>query len=168
MKFIKTVLLLAVVSLATGLGSCSKSSNPADQFADAIEKATKEAKAIKTQEGFQDLQPAIVAADQITKDNADYVMTDADKAKVKKAMSDFFRVVFNKSMELEGHEISEAQIDMMVNMATASIDRSTTLGDLSSPAQQSFESETTIMESSDGQPGEDTEDIVWEKAEKIN
>ena len=96
MKLIKTVLLLAVVALATGLGACSKNDNPADKFAGEIEKITKEVNSIKTQEGFQDLQSGLLAADQIAKDNADYVPTDADKETIKKAMGDFFRSVFLK------------------------------------------------------------------------
>ena len=163
MKLIKTVLLLAVVALATGLGACSKNDNPAEKFAGEIEKITKEVNSIKTQEGFQDLQSGLLAADQIAKDNADYVLTDADKETIKKAMGDFFRSVFKKGMELEGHEVSDAQIDMMVNMATASVDRASTLGELSSPAQGATETvveEATVIEEpadSDAVASEETE-----------
>ena len=133
MKRIKTIIALVAVALTLGLASCSKA-NPADEFASALDKLAKKTEAIKTQEDFQTLQSDVEAADAIAKDNASYELTAADKATIKKAMSNFMRAAFSRSFAIQGQEIPEAQLDMMVNMATASIDNATTLGDLSQPA----------------------------------
>ncbi|MDE5568907.1 MAG: hypothetical protein K2J12_10775 [Muribaculaceae bacterium] len=133
MKRIKSIIALVAVALTLGLGSCSKSSNPADEFASALDKLAKQTESIKSQEESMALQSSVEAADAIAKENASYELTPADKENIKKAMSNFMRAAFVKAFELQGQEVPEGQLDMMVNMATASVDNATTLGDLSQP-----------------------------------
>ncbi|MDE5595742.1 MAG: hypothetical protein K2I89_09255, partial [Muribaculaceae bacterium] len=122
MKRIKSIIALVAVALTLGLGSCSKSSNPADEFASALDKLAKQTESIKSQEESMALQSSVEAADAIAKENASYELTPADKENIKKAMSKFMRAAFVKAFELQGQEVPEGQLDMMVNMATASVD----------------------------------------------
>lgn len=130
MKRIKTIIALVAVALTLGLGACSKSSNPADQFASALDKLAKQAESIKDEESAMALQSDVEAANAIVTENASYELTPADKETIKKAMGKFLRTTFTKAFEMQGQKIPEGQLDMMVNMATASVDNATTLGDL--------------------------------------
>lgn len=154
MKRIKTIIALVAVALTFGLGSCSKG-NPADQFASALDKLAKQTASIKNQEESEELQKKVDAADAIVTENASYELTSADKETIKKAMGNFMRAAFSKAFELQGQEVPEGQLDMMVNLATAAVDHATTLGDLSkpigtgSPAQEAPMVEEVIEETTE-------------------
>ena len=79
------------------------------------------------------LQSDVEAANAIVTENASYELTQADKDKIKNAMGKLMRATITKAFELQGQKVPEGQLDMMVNMATATVDNATTLGDLHKP-----------------------------------
>ena len=129
MKSIKTVIALVAVALTLGMGAC-KSSNPADEFASALDKLAKETESIKDEAGVQVIESGIEAANEILKANSSYELTSADKETIKKAMSNYLKTAYTKAFDLQGIQAPADQIDMMVSMATASIDKASTLGEL--------------------------------------
>lgn len=158
MKTIKSLLSIAIVALATVLPSCTnQSQNPAQEFASKLDKLTDEVKDIKSEQDFAGLQEEIEASDRFVKEHAAYVLTDDDRKDIKDAMSKFFQTSFEKSFELAGQDPAESQIEMMVNMITAGVDRAKTLGDLSNPIE---DGESDISDGMDAVDIEETIDIV--------
>lgn len=124
----KRILLFFALLLTISAVSCDKPTNPAEQFAKELDKLTAQAKSIETRDDYGKLQQGMEQANAIVTENASYRLTDDDKAKLKESMSAFMRVAQTKSFVLQGLEVSDAQIDVMIQYACAAINRFETLG----------------------------------------
>lgn len=133
------ILIMVIMAVATiQLWSCSKGGNsPVDQYVEILENATNKAEKISSMSELLDVQ-AIISPEkamQILKDNADYELTDKDKAKLKKCYDKLLKVAYDKTAEYGGlpaelREQTKAQVDLVIEVANKGIDNAKTLGDL--------------------------------------
>ena len=138
MKQLKLFLLLTSVFIFAGFISCSKNENtPVDQYVELIEEAIQKLENIKSSEGIENIANIMQnpKAQELDKEYADYVLTEADKKKLKKSLDKLIHVAYDKTMEYAGLpeniiKLKKAQVDMMVEAANQQIDNATTLGEI--------------------------------------
>ena len=166
MKKIKTVLSLALAVMVMALTSCgNKAGNPAEEFAAYLDKIAGQVKSYNSETDFEKIQPEMEAADKIVTDNADYELTDNDRQAIKDALGNFYRTTMSKSFELANQQVSEGQLDMMVNMITSSIDNIKTLGELNNTANANANGNSEFIESVEIG---DNDSLQFEEAVKLN
>lgn len=130
----KTIKLLSVALLtvfALGLSSCGNS--PAKDFADSLEKITKEIKDAKSEINPQLIATQLQEADKIINDNTEYELTSSDKSAIKKAMTSYIIESTKKNAEIFGFEVTDAQIKEITDIISSVVDKAKTLGDLNDP-----------------------------------
>lgn len=159
MKSIKSILALAIIAILVGLSSCGKAT-PAEQFAEELNKLTKDVSSVKTADEYMKIQEGIQAADKIITENADYQLTDKDRDAIKSAMKNFFSAMFNKIGELQNQEVPAGQVDMMVNMITGAVDNAKTLGELNDPIMGGAPAENFDDMDNDSEDNTEATDVV--------
>lgn len=168
MKTIKSVLGLALIAIMFTLGSCGKKAgNPVEEFAASINKIAQQVKSFNSENDFEKIQPEMEAADKIVIDNADYELTDNDRQTLKDALRNYYRATVSKTFEITKEEISEDQIDMIVNLGLLAIDNINTLGQLNeaSGANSNLEGQET---EAIGSVADKPDSLEWEKAVRLN
>lgn len=151
MKKINSILSMVLIALVVGFASCSKQT-PVTDFCSQIDKFTKEINDAKDLQQLQNISTNELQAntDKILEENADYVLTDADKAALKKSMTNLFKASISKQAELIGYPMDEKQIEDMAKSIEPTIDAATTFGEINNqPNNQSsaqFEEEEEIVE----------------------
>ena len=136
MKKLKLFLGLLGIVGAFLIVSCGhKSGNsPVDQYVEVIDNATEKAKQLSSLEDLSNLQEIILPSEavEIISNNADYVLTDKDKEKIKKSFDKLLRAAYDKTAEYQGvpGDLRKTQVDILLQGANNQIDASRTLGDL--------------------------------------
>ena len=130
--------LVTIISLFH-LSSCSKggSSSPVDEYINILDEATKKTEQIKSYDDLTNVQSIISPEEamKIVRDNADYVLTDNDKDKLKKSYDKLLKVAYEKTAKFGGlpEEMQKnalMQADLVIEAANKQIDRANTMGDL--------------------------------------
>ena len=139
MKKMVRILLLAFLVCGLSLSSCKKgSSSPVDEYVEVIDNTTKEAKKINSLNDFMNFQQFTEPeeAKVIVRQNADYVLTEKDKKKLKESYGNLLKVAYEKTLEFGGvpeelKKQAKEQVDLIIDGANKTIDNANTLGDLS-------------------------------------
>lgn len=131
MKKINSILSMVLLALVIGFASCSKQT-PVTEFCSQIDKFTKEINDAKDLQQLQNISTSEYQAnaDKILEENADYVLTDADKAALKKSMINLIKASISKQAEFFGYPVDEKQVDDMAKSIEPTIDAATTFGDI--------------------------------------
>lgn len=131
--------LLPLIVLAIGLlaAACS-SESPVEKMADFYTSAASDISSAQSETdvvqliGKQEAKGAEII-DRLLDDQADYVLTDNDKALFKKAFAEYYRACLVKSVQLSGADtagIDETVAYTMESMIYPKVDQATKLGDL--------------------------------------
>ena len=139
-KLISTLCLAFFLITGLQLSSCaggSDSNSPVAQYVELLEKATKQIEGISNLEELKDVQRGVESqqATTLLLESKDYVLTDSDKEKLKKATDKMLKAVFDKSIELSGLEedmkkTMKDQSELAIEAVNKNIDKATTLGQI--------------------------------------
>ena len=137
-NFYKILCLTLLFGSGLLASSCGGDGNtPVDQYVKLLEEATEEIKGINSIEELQNVESGTTSmqAQFILKESKDYVLTDSDKEKIKKASDKMLRMVFEKSLELSSlpdniKDSMKGQADLAVDAVNKNIDKATTLGEI--------------------------------------
>lgn len=143
MKMIQKIAFFVAIILTVSVSGCKKQT-PADEFVKIIDGITAQIKDTQNLNDIMALAPQMNEGDEFVKNNADYVLTDADKDAIAEALITLTKAVSAKHAELKGTTVSSDSDDAYFQILTAHIKASKTLGDLSS--NQGFTPEEEIIE----------------------
>ncbi len=140
MNLMKKLSFALALLLGLLVAACSSGESPALEIADGfnsisdkIEKATTDIQSLEIIESANDEVGSRI--ETVLKENADYELTDDDRAALKTAMKHFLETSMKKSMEIAGSKpegVEETVESMMELKVNPQIDAAKTLGDLSS------------------------------------
>lgn len=140
MKLYENLILSLSLAAVISLAACSTGESPVSKIADGfntlstrIEQATSDAQSLEIIEQANDEVGSQM--EEIMKEEADYKLTDEDRATLKAAMKRFLESSMRKSMEVSGVEptgVEDAVESMMQIRVNPQIDAAKTLGDLAS------------------------------------
>lgn len=130
MKLKKLFAAFAIAILTLTFSSCSKSSSPVQQFANALNSMTAKIDKADNIEDFNAVGKDLENADQIIKDNAGYVLTVEDKTTLTAAIIALSKASYYKGAKFNGMEVSELHTSFMEQNIRNLVARAKTLGNL--------------------------------------
>lgn len=139
MKSNKIGVLITALLICVSIVSCGKGGNtPVDMFVDVLDHATKQIEQINSETEFLEAERIFSPEEawNILQDNADYILTDKDKEKIKKSYDKLLETAYEKSIAYSGlpqslTEQYRSEIQFITVKANEKIENSNTLGDLS-------------------------------------
>lgn len=154
MRIIKTLAIVAIALIATGLTGCKKQ-NPALEFVDIINNVTTEINKAQNLEQFEALDKQLAEGDEFVNQHADFELSESDKDAIAEALTSMLKASFAKQGEFNGIEIPEAQIDMYTQTLTEFIKKAKKLGDLNAN-QGDITTEEEFVETIEELPADST------------
>lgn len=128
MKIIRNLLAVAAIATISAFCSC-KQQTPATQFVDALDNAEAQISKATDIEEIMNMSVVLKESENVARNNQDYRLTDDDKKAIKKSMERLYRSAYEKDKELSGKNLPVEQIDIIVKMMEASVDRAKSLAD---------------------------------------
>lgn len=130
MKKLYSILSVSLLALVIGFASCTKQS-PAIEFCNQIDKFVKEMNEAKDPQQLEALSASKYQeqAIKICEQNADYVLTEADKEALKKSLNNLLKTSMTKQYEILGQPVDETAIESFAKSIDPTIEKATTLGE---------------------------------------